>query len=163
MKNKYLLFLSTLSICFILSGCYVTTHPFKTVMHVSTLGLTYLAESYEESDKEFWKQWEANMANLTPEQKEQLRLSILSSYVSTSSYTSTPYQPTYSYQPPKQPKAYNYNIQPTIIGPGHSGQSYYGTIQETNSPGRYHVNMNPSIVGPGYSNQSYSGDIQEVR
>lgn len=91
MKNKYSLFLSTLSICLILSGCYVTTYPFKTVMHVSTLGLTYLAESYEESDKEFWKQWEANMANLTPEQKEQLRLSMLSSYVSTrSSYTPTP-------------------------------------------------------------------------
>lgn len=64
-------------------------------------------------------------------QEEQLRLQkAMIALQVFNSMPQTQYQPTYRYQRRERPKSYNVNIQPTIVGPGYSNQSYQGTIQE---------------------------------
>lgn len=64
-------------------------------------------------------------------QEEQLRLQ--KAMIALQVFNSMPrtqYQTTYRYQRRERPKSYNVNIQPTIVGPGYSNQSYQGTIEE---------------------------------
>lgn len=126
-----------LSLSFI-SGCYITTHPFKTALHISTLGITYIAEQYEESEKEQQEKMANFIKNLPEPERQQflmtyLQMRMMTNYqnqIALEDFNNKMRNISRKYQESRQPKRYYYNLQPTIVGPGYSNQSYQGTIQE---------------------------------